>query len=618
VKGISVSSIKYLLVVAVILLMLVHAKIAAQTPRDVIAKAGSISISNEEFKKRFEFSPHPRNDGGIDSTFLKREFLNTLIAEKLLTQAAIKEGYESSPEYLQAYNYMRNFYLRDALYKIEVKDKTVIPDSEIIKGKTKIGKKIFSKFIFSQDEEEITNLYSALIKGCSFDSILATRPETKEQASAEEIAFGKMNEKMENAMFKTKVGEVTPPIELSEGWYICKIYSISNKNDIEQGDLKKIEQVVKDRMYDKTYQEFYKKFFKGIVVNSDQHLFRALWKSISEFVKNNKNTLVKKNGKYTLFEKEVNEMRKSFSPIELTSVYIKFQKDPVTFNGFLDFMSNEGFEFRSTDSLRIGSRLNTYVATYIQNEILAREALKRGYDKLMEVESDLKIWREYFLSNLKMKQLYKKETVSDEEVYKFFVKNNKIIPKPEEFKLAQILADSLETVQKIYSELEEGKDFRELAKYYAKHGSYKKFTSELDSNQIDNKGKIWEIVQHLKVGEVYGPIKLPEGYAILKLLDRKKQKRKRIESFDEAKSDIKNILQSEKMKEKLNDFAAKLALDNKLEINEKALDAVKVNITNMVVYRRFGFGGQQITVPYLPNFSSWMKKYEALKKSLSF
>ncbi len=592
--------------------------VLAQDGKDVVAKAGNISVTREEFKKRFEFTPHPGTVGDIDSTLAKKEFLQTLIAEKLLAGEAVKEGLDSTPEYLKAYNYIRDFYLRDALYTIEVKNKTALPDSELAKGREKIRRTITVKYIFSHDEKEITDIYRALMTGASFDSILAARPENAEQKNAVEITFGKMNEMVEDSLYKLKPGEITAPLELQEGWYICRVYSVNVKNDLQEIDLQKVERVVRDRMYDRTYEAFYKKFFKGVVVNADTKIFNDLALALFSYIKENDKFLVAKKGIYSLFEKEVNIIRNSFDKNERNSVFIKFHQEPVTLDGFFDFMSNEGFEFASKDSIHVRSRLNTFISTYIQNEILAREALRRGYEKLPDVENDLKIWREYFLSNMIMKNVYKKETVTDDEALQFYNKNNKLIPKPAEFKISEIVVDSLDTVKKIFSELDKGKDFKELAREYIAGDSLKNNAGEYDSNQLDDKSGIWEIASRMKVGEVYGPIKVAGGFAVIKMLEKQEPKQLQAETFDEAKNDIKNILETRKMTDKLIDRTAQLAMDNKLEINDKVLNSIKVNMINMIAFRRFGFGGQQVAVPYTPNFSSWYKKYLELRKSLSF
>jgi hypothetical protein len=76
-------------------------------------------------------------------------------------------------------------------------------------------------------------------------------------------------------------------------------------------------------------------------------------------------------------------------------------------------------------------------------------------------------------------------------------------------------------------------------------------------------------------------------------------------------------MQTKKMYKELEETTAKLALESKLQINEKMLQSIKVNMLNIIVFRRFGFGGQQLAVPYAPNFSSWYKLYEQMKKAQS-
>ncbi|MDP3582532.1 MAG: peptidylprolyl isomerase, partial [Ignavibacteria bacterium] len=381
--------------------------------KEVVAKAGPVSISKEEFTKRFELSPHPRPDKNYDSTLIKKDFLKTLIAEKLLAQEAVKNRFDKTKEFTDAYNFMRDFYLRDMLYTKEVKSKVVAPDSEIVAGKNRIRKTINTKFIFSTDEAEIVGIANTVKNGASFDSILATRTEKDEQKNAAEVTFGTMHKKMEDAIFSLAPDQVTPVIELKEGWYICKVYSVSIKNSLDDKDIRKVKRVVEVRAEDKIYQEFYKKFFKGIVVNADRKLFNSFYEAIDVFLKGNKSTLIPNKGKFTIYETEITKIRKLLTEKDLTATFIKFEKNPVTLSGFLDYMNLAGFDFLRVESSYIKKRLNGYISSYIQNQIVSREALKRGYDKLPDVADDMRIWKENYLSNIMMKQNYTAQTVTD-------------------------------------------------------------------------------------------------------------------------------------------------------------------------------------------------------------
>lgn len=602
--------INYLLIV---LLFIVY-EISAQTKNEIVAKVGNVSISKEEFKKRFEFSPHPRRDNNFDTTLTKLDFLKTLIAEKLLAKNAVEKDLDKTEEFISAYKHIRNLYLRDALYRKEVKEKIAVPDSEFAKGKRKILKTLVAKFIFSDDEKEINDIYNELKKGASFDSILATRPESKEQKNAEEITFGKLNEKIEDAVFNLNVGEISKPLELKEGWYIFKVYSFTRKGILDETDLKKIERVVTERWENKTYENFYKNFFKKTTINADRKLFDRLYEELKKFIHSNEKYFVKKNGKFTLFQPEISKIEKNFSNEELNSVFVKFKEEPVKFKDFLTNLKIDGFDFLKFDDKHIHSRLNSTVFIFIQNELLAREALKRKYDELPDVAFDLKLWKDNFLSNLNMKQIYKTVDVSDEEAYNFFAKNNRIVPQPEQIKIAEILTNNLDVVKTIFDELDKGTDFKKLVEKYSIRDSLKQSGGEYDYTPANKEGEIWKAASNMKVGEVFGPIKTDEGYSIIKLLDRKESKQEQFETFEQAKDDIKNILRTEKMYKQLEDVTAKLAIENKIELNENVLKNIKVNPINMIVYKRFGFGGQYIATPYQPNFSSWYKTYEYLKK----
>lgn len=615
---IQISRLKFFTFLFSIIFNFLNTTIYSQNPDEIVGKAGGTPITIEEFKLRFELSPRPRIDNYFDTTLTKLDFLKTIIAEKLLAQEAIREGMEKSPEYIRNIKYVRNLYLRDALYNIEVKDKIVIPDSEIAKGKAKIGKNIKTKFIFSQDKNEIFQIYESLKNGSSFDSILFLRHENEEQKQPAEITFGKMNERIEDFLFTLRVGEFTPPVELEEGWYICKAYSVTEKGFLDEADLRKIERVVSDRIENKTYKDFYKRIFKGVIINADRNIFTLLNEALNRFINENENYLIKKNGRYTLYGNGISIISKQLNEEKLNSIFIKFPQNPINLNGFFDFMSIEGFDFLSTDSSHIHSRLNAYVSTFIQNEILAREAFRRGYDKLPEVAANLNMWREHYLSKLMMKRIYKEEDVSDDEAYEFYSKNNRLIMLPDEVKVAEILTDDLDTVKKIFEELDKGSDFIELAKQYTLRDSLKNYGCVFDFTPANKEGEIWKTASNIKVGEVFGPLILPEGFSIIKLLEKRDAKWEKFESFDEAKVDIKNILKTQKLYGKLENITAKLAVDNFIEVNEKVLNSIKVNNVNIIVYKRFGFGGQQPAVPHTPNFSSWFIKYEELKKSVTF
>ena len=593
-------------------------QISAQQKNEILAKAGSVVISKDEFYKRYEFTPHLKTKTARDLESTKRDLLLTMIGEKLLAQSAIAEKIDKSRDYLIMMQYLRNIYLRDALYKIEVKDKVVLPDSDVKIGRKRILKTLKSKFIFSAEEKESRSLYSSLMNGASFDSLLQTRPEKDEQNESEEITFGTMNKKLEDVIFDLMPGDITPPVKLAEGWYICKVYSVTEKKFLEDQDKRNVDKVISGRIEDDLYEAFYKKFFKGVNVTADRSLFELLLKTVSNYVNENKILFKeKRNNKFRLVEKDVYAFKPKMPAASLDSVFIKTSENPITLSQFLDYFMLQGFELERLDEAYIRNRLNSFVKTFIQNELLAREALKRGYDKLPDVAVDLKSWSDFYLSRLMMKNAYTEDPVSDEEARAFFIKSSGSVPQDDKVKIAEILVNDLQVVEKILNELDKGKDFKELAKKYTLRDSVRNKGGVFDYFSINENGEIGKAAARMKVGDIFGPIKTAEGYSIIKLLDKKEGKNQLFKNFEEAKDEIKGYIHTEKLYKRINGEAAKLALDYGVEINDAQLRAVNVTKINMVVFRRFGFGGQLIAAPYAPDFSSWYKEYEDMKKKLS-
>jgi len=583
--------------------------LSAQSENEIIAKAGNIKITKKEFIQRYEFSPHAQTETAFDTATIKRNFLYTLLAEKLLAQDAIKQNLDKSEDFTYLMDYLQNIYLRDALYKKEIKDKVVITDSAFFDGTNKMLKTLKVKFIFSVDENEIKEIYSSLINGASFDSILALRPENLEQKNYAEVTFGNMAPEIEEQIFKLMPGEFTSPVKLKEGWYICKVYDVIKKSDLNSSDISRIKKIIESRTEDKLYQEFYNKFFKGIKVHVDRPLFEKLSTEIFNFIKQNQNYFNDKKLRFS--ETEFSQIQKSFSKEEIGLPFVKFEDSPISLKYFLKNLSFTGIEFDSASIDDIKSKLNNFVSNFIRNELYAREARKRGYHKLPDVQEDLNMWKEYYLSRMRMKEIFKKQNVSDEEAKEFYLKMNRTIEEPDSINIAEINSENLETIEQILNELNDGASFDEMQKKF----SNSKISGLKPVNEF---GEIGKVASNMNKGDVYGPIKTESGYSIIKLLDKKKGARKKIETFEEAKDDIKNIIQTKKMYNELDKITAKLAVDNGIEINENVLKSTKVSNINMLVFRRFGFGGQLIAVPYAPIFSTWYKIYQQMRKELSF
>ena len=122
--------------------------------------------------------------------------------------------------------------------------------------------------------------------------------------------------------------------------------------------------------------------------------------------------------------------------------------------------------------------------------------------------------------------------------------------------------------------------------------------------------------EKMKPGDVYGPIKVPEGYALIKLNDIQKYDNPQDTSFTKNKSVIIETMKKIQFANKLKDYVANLAVSYGIKINQDVFKSIPVLEINTITYRMIGFGGRTLAFPYSPLFAKWYDKYKSMENKL--
>ena len=108
--------------IIIILSLLFPVFAIAQSESEVLAKIGSDKITVEEFQNRFDFMPHLNySDSNIDS--IKKEFLYSLIAEKLWALEADELQLDTVETIRLSLQSLKDLFVKDELFKQEVQSK---------------------------------------------------------------------------------------------------------------------------------------------------------------------------------------------------------------------------------------------------------------------------------------------------------------------------------------------------------------------------------------------------------------------------------------------------------------------------------------------------------------
>lgn len=138
----------------------------------------------------------------------------------------------------------------------------------------------------------------------------------------------------------------------------------------------------------------------------------------------------------------------------------------------------------------------------------------------------------------------KDETVTDEEVRRYYDDNREQFTTPESREVAHILVDSKELADDLYRRLQDGADFAALAKKHSTDTGSAEEGGKLTDVRGSFVPEFEEVAFALETGEIGEPVKSQFGWHVIKALaDTKPEK---VTPFEEVRESIREQLLQEK------------------------------------------------------------------------
>ncbi len=598
----------YLKYFFIVFVLIITANIFAQDT--VIAKVGPLEITKEEFTERYELVPQLTKPDGQTSN--KYNLLYSLIAEKLWALEAEHENLDTALIMQTAYKSVEKMYVRDALFKIEIASKVKVTNKDILNDLKRYFSDLSVSSLIEKDSTAIYDDYNKLNSGIAFDSLVKMYNKVVDTTL---IKYGEMDEANETLFYSLKIGEYTAPVNTGNSWAIFKINDIKTKSysseDISAATLK-IKKIIEERKTDKVYQKYLNKFLADMHVETDGDIF---WR-ISDLLTNELGErkikeAIPDSQNVNLDSDDILKIESELGEEVLNKPFIKFKKDPVTAEMFLRQFLFDGFYLKKVDEKIVSEKLNARVKSFIESELLAREGYRRGLQNLPEVRSQLDMWRLNYLAKLFKQKFIDSVKVTDDEAYQYYLtKNESKMENPPEVNILEILTDSLDVAEKVLDEIKDGIDFRRLASIHTKRKWTRDKGGEFGFFPSTMYGKIGSTAAKMKIGELYGPLKVKEGFSIIKLIGKKEAEKNKVAPFDSVKSEMKKEALYQKLSKYIINYTAKLADKYRVKINKAVFDNLQLKDLKTYVFRYMGFGGRITAVPQTFNFTEWVPLWE--------
>lgn len=600
----------------IIFILILFSRISsAQNENEVLAKIGSDAITVEQFQNRFDFMPHLNySNSNIDS--IKKEFLYSLVAEKLWALEADELQIDTIESVKLSLKSLEKLFVKDELYKREVDSKIVVTANEIKTGLTRVTRILNALIITSPDSEKIWKFYNSFQAGASFDSVLVS---LKMPQKPFEVKYGSFeDEAMEEILYSLKLNEISKPIKSKNNWFIFQL--VSDEQDLSIDPSKDhakniVIKKLRDRKAQKLGRAYLDKLFIGKSINADRRLFDIMSDKLLDI-------LIVRTGKtksdslidVQLLEADIKKVLSSLNPVDLNAAFINLDPDPANIKDFLYYTIYQKVFFDSFSSIKFKQSLNRIVKKFIEDELISREGFKNGLDKLPSVKNDLQIWKNYYLSEVLMNSYADSITITDDDMERL-ITEEKDLPGSLQVNIREILTENIDDAEKVLNELNDGKDFESLAKIYNQRAWTKKSNGEWGFFNPSKAGEIGRIAAGLVIGQIYGPIKVNEGYSIFKLIDKKNQSGIQNTVLDkDSLKFIKVKLALGKMDNLINEKTVSLARKYKISIDEQLLQKVKTSEINTFTYRFIGFGGKIAAFPITIPMYEWHEQYKQKKE----
>ncbi|MCL6495676.1 MAG: peptidylprolyl isomerase [Ignavibacterium sp.] len=592
-----------------IILTSVCLDLKAQDELQPLAKVGNQFITVEEFRNRYEFMPH-LNYSSDNKDTLKKEFLYSLIAERLWALEALEKRVDTLDIIKQSLKTLEKLFVKDELFRNEVEYKIQLSSEEISKGLLRVPRTLYVFILTSADSNEIYSLYNLLIEGKNFDSILVTRQEYNSQQKPFQIKLGTFsNELVEDLVFNLKSDEFSIPINSDSKWYLFKIVreeidsSLFNNGETARN---KAISILIERKRKNIAGRFLDSLLGGRTIAADKELFNAFTDKLIQVLDERVSKTISDSNKIIeLTSVDLIKILNLTDQSKLNSLFVKFDNTELTLKDFIYYLMYQKISFPSLKSNRIKLVINSAVKQFIEDEVITAEGYKRKLNFTHSVQKELDIWRNYYLSEIMMQKFSDSITVSDYEIENYIIQKSDNGSNQLMINIVEILTHNLDDMMSVLDELKSGKSFRELAKQHNQRVYTKASNGEWGNFLAKSAGEIGEIASKLDIGEIYGPIKVKEGYSIFQLIDKKVIPDSIIKISDEPKDYIRMKLTLSKVNELINKNTFYLSQKFGVEINENLLNKIELSQINMFTYKLIGFGGKIAAMPITIPIFEW-------------
>jgi hypothetical protein len=567
----------------------------------VVARAGSVFISEQEFQQRFELTPGLYRHRKQQLEQEKLTLLYSMVAEKLLAQEALERGVDTTAYFRASLAEVTALFARDELYRREVRQKVEVTPAEISRAVRQARQQLLIDFVFFSDEASARFVRSQLHDGKDFDrqALDSSLHALRDTAT---VIWGDADTTIESAAYRLGANDLSPVLRAGEGWYILRLRRAERSKvfgDMPPQTLRE-RVVTRIRMRKEAVweEEFVNTMLRDRPSSSPPATFQAVADAVSSVMK--QHYARPSTAMTSAMADEVLGLLKGKEQDTLIVAVAKVW----SVEDAVRRLASRWFTV-SGDTVRgVASRLYGVFREWVEQELLAQEALRRGLDRAPEVERQVAPWRDHYLAGMTERRIHEQVRVTDPEVYAFMHTSDTSLSLPQ-VQLRVLHTAQVQQMQEAFRFMEHGATFEDAVR---------KFSIDPDAQQggvtpffaITERPPLGMIASRLDTGQYYGPIRDSSGCFYFQLLQKRAAALPADTSFAGKYARASQDLLQMKQRRAVTLFTAQSAEARGFEIYAERLKALKVTPLPMLAYRLLGFGGRMFAAPFVSPRLEWL------------
>jgi len=606
-----------------LVLIALYGEVPAQSMRtkfreDTLATVDGWPITTRDLFERIELMPFEERLRDRDLESIKRKAVESLVGERLLSLSFPARA-DSNEWHLRIMNtVLLKIFARDAMFKRDIRERVAVRDSDVRQGLRRYLARRQLLVVRPPTSDDARRFASdwrrRRAKGERNADVLAS---VSYQRDSLFVSLGSIDAPLEEAAYQLiDTTDVSEPVrsKLFGTVVMAMLADMPNPEAAAKsaGEQRKVvREILRDRQETARVQNFTDQLLRGQRMEADSGLFRALTRRLWELMR--ADTIARKvPGGFRYASEDVSHLLREFRS-QLDVPLVRGSFGTFRLGEFLENLLYYDHAFPSVRPRSFSVSFFQVLRAMTEAEIIAQEALRRGYQNNAVVLGDVSKWMDYWKSRSEEAAYTEAVTVREwEPFYSLWRYNAAVVESTCMLSVQEILRPDSLSASALVRLINDGLDMDSLAIAHTIRLEWQAAGGRSGWFRFRDRREIAGKMMMTDVGETKGPLILREGYSIVRLLGRR---------FDADSVMIDSLLAREYKRVRtahqqaaINGAVARLALVRKVEIYYDRITSSNLANVNMFTRRNIGFGGRMNAAPVLVPQWQWVDLWQEMRR----